>query len=151
LKEKIKVYVRGLGKIALAPFKWILYLFVKIVDYTGPFAAILKGLPVAAMALLILSPFILYTWLLNIAQFIRPPLSYLLYISWLTYIGLLVVGASVLGYVMETKVSSRKEPKSVEHQRQEADTVMDNKKREWNAEQIVKEYLETLEKQNDQH
>ena len=128
----------------MAPLRWTIRFFEMIVDYTGPFAIIFKGLPVAAMALLIFSPYIVYVWLLNIAQSVGAPFCYVLYMLWWVYLGSLIVLGGLVGYVMETKSSSWVLPKSVDYQRQKGKK---QEGQEWNADKVVKEYFEVLKKQ----
>jgi hypothetical protein len=147
---KFKRVTRFIKKAAFAFVKLILLPFQKIADYTGSFAAVFKGFLVAAMGLIALSPFIVYTVLLTAAQSVEAPVSYILYFLWWAYLGSCLVFASLAGYLMETKGSSWVSPKSVDYEREKPKEQKaepsEEQPEELDIDERVKKYLATLEK-----
>jgi len=113
-----------LRKIPLGMGHWLVAIVVSIwnwvVDYDGfvVLALLLKGLSVGLIALVVCSPAIVFTWILNVSVSVGEPLCYVLYIVWWMYLGLLLLGGGLVGYAMETKSSSWMLPKSFDYQRQ---------------------------------
>lgn len=128
----------------------VVIIYRKMSDYTGPLAGIIKGFLVAVIALAVFSPFIVYSAILSLAQSIRPPLSYVLYVLWLLYFGSCVAIGSMAGYLMETKSSSWLGPKSLDYHRLKSKKLMVEQtedKQEADLDKSVQEYLQILKKQ----
>lgn len=73
------------------------------IEYTGPFAALVKAIPVMLMAVFITFPLYTYPLWLMWAQAMGEPGCYFIYALWWLMFFTLALCASVLGYLREKR------------------------------------------------